>query len=57
MHDARVKLVQQRLESEGHQLKATGFMRDKPSDIVRHLTAQTDELKKQMPVMPAAPSL
>jgi len=46
--------IAKQLIKEGLQLKATGYVRDTPSDLVRHMTAQTNELKKELPAMPAA---
>jgi hypothetical protein len=38
------------LDKEGHRLKATGPQRDKPTDPVRDLIAEINELKKQIPL-------
>lgn len=38
------------LDEEGHRLKATGPQRDKPTDIVRDLIAEINELKKKIPL-------
>ena len=43
-------VILEKLEEADLNLKATGMLRDTPSDIVRHLTAEVNELKKQMPV-------
>jgi hypothetical protein len=43
-----------KLVDEGLQLKATGFVRGKQSDIVRHMIAKTNEMKKELPPLPSA---
>ena len=42
------------LDKEELLLKATGFLRDDPSGVVRHLTAQVNQKKREMPVSAAA---
>jgi len=42
------------LDEENLLLKATGFLRDDPSDVVRRLVAQVNQMKREMPVSAAA---
>jgi len=46
--------IAKRLVDEGLQLKATGYVRGGQTDLVRHMIAQTNELKKELPVLPTA---
>ena len=46
--------IAKRLVDEGLQLKATGYVRGTQTDLVRHMIAQTNELKKELPVLPTA---
>ena len=46
--------IAKQLIADGLQLKATGYVRGEQTDLVRHMIAQTNELKKELPVLPAA---